>query len=221
MADKIIFRTGSESALPSTKTKGTIYLSTDGTRGKMWYDESSTKRINIVPDLVDCGTWYPDYYDSGCCFVAGTPVIVDYEEGFKPIENIKMGDKVLSYDVKKNIFYQVIVQSLIINKNTTDLATVFFDNGLKLTMNAYHPLYTENGFHSLTNHNNYDTLVIGDRVKTLSGWSTVVGITREELETPITTYNLATKDINENKDDDTLDTFIVNGFVVHNANCPT
>ena len=136
-------------------------------------------------------------------------------------ENIKMGDKVLSYDVKKNIFYQVIVQSLIINKNTTDLATVFFDNGLKLTMNAYHPLYTENGFHSLTNHNNYDTLVIGDRVKTLSGWSTVVGITREELETPITTYNLATKDINEIKDDDTLDTFIVNGFVVHNANCPT
>ena len=33
------------------------------------------------------------------------------------------------------------------------------------------------------------------------------------MNDPIITYNLATKDFNEEIDDDTNDTFIVNGFV--------
>ena len=221
MANQIIFRTGSEYSMPSGKNAGTLYLSTDGTRGKLWFDESATKRINIVPDLVDSGEWSYSRYDSGCCFLGGTRVIMNKAGGFKPIENIHPGDQVLSYNIFTKEFYPVVVQQLIVNNNTTDLATVFFDNGLELGMNAYHPLYTKEGFHSLTNHNNYDTLAIGDEVKTMNGWSKITNIERVQLDTPIVTYNLATKDFGEQKDDDEHDTFIVEGFVVHNAACPT
>lgn len=221
MANQIIFRTGSEQSMPSGKKAGTLYLSTDGTRGKLWFDESATKRINIVPDLVDAGEWNYSQHNGGCCFVGGTRVIMNEAGGFKSIENIRPGDQVLSYNIFTKKFYPVVVQQLIVNNNTTDLATVFFDNGLELRMNAYHPLYTKEGFHSLTNHNNYDTLVIGDEVKTINGWSKIINIERVQLDTSIVTYNLATKDFGEQKDNDEHDTFIVEGFVVHNAACST
>jgi hypothetical protein len=43
-------------------------------------------------------------------------------------------------------------------------------------MNAYHPIYTLNGFHSLTNYNNYDTLVVGDMVKCIDGYHEIIDI---------------------------------------------
>lgn len=89
-------------------------------------------------------------------------------------------------------------------------------------MNEYHPLYSKEGFHSLTNHNNYDTLEVGDEIKTFNGWSEIIKIEQYHVNDPIITYNLATKDFDEEIDDDANDTFIVNGFVVHNATaCPT
>lgn len=101
------------------------------------------------------------------------------------------------------------------------MATVILDNGVSLEMNAYHPLYTIDGFHSLTNHNNYDTLVVGDILRCVDGYHSIVDIQEVHLDVPIITYNLAIKDFNEDVDDDTNDTFIVNGCVVHNASCPT
>ena len=88
-------------------------------------------------------------------------------------------------------------------------------------MNAYHPIYTANGFHSLTNYNDYNTLIIGDMVKCIDGYHEIIDIVETHLQEPIITYNLAVKDIDENIDNDINDTFIANGCVVHNAGCPS
>lgn len=221
---KLNFKMGSESSFISTikgKSKmkdGEVYFTSDGTFGKIWY-KNGTKELNVVPDIVDCGEI--SWGSTICCFVPGSQVLIDLNGNTKNIEEIKKGDIVISYDIFKDIFYEVEVQNLIINNHTINMAEIFFDNGNTLIMNAYHPLYTKTGFHSLTNHEGYATLVIGDEVKTNDGWSEILNIRRFTVDTPMTTYNLATKNFDEIIDDDTNDTYIVNGFVVHNAGCPT
>lgn len=126
----------------------------------------------------------------------------------------------MSYNIFTEKFYPVVVQKLIVNPNTTHIALVTLDDGTQLEMNAYHPIYTENGFHSLTNHEGYDTLVVGDKVKCFDGYHEIIDIIETHLTEPIITYNLAIKDLIENIDDDTYDTFVVNSCVVHNASCP-
>lgn len=216
------FKMGTEAKLPSQSNMkdGTVYFTTDDTYGKIWYKDANGNRINIVPHILDGGSLSYNIYE--CCFIAGSQVMLDIDGNTKNIEMIQKGDTVLAYNIFTDTFYEVTVQKLIINTNTTDLAQVFLENGSSLEMNEYHPIYTKEGFHSLTNYNNYETLSIGDEVKVFDDWSKIVDIKTYHVDTPIITYNLAVKDFNEIQDDDTYDTFIVNGAVVHNAtSCPT
>jgi hypothetical protein len=153
---------------------------------------------------------------SACCFVAGTQVLVSMDGQTKNIEDMVDGDDVVSYNVLTGENYIAKVNKLIVKTDTIDIADVHFDNGSMLTMNAYHPIYTEAGFHSLTNHDGYDTLVVGDNCKTVNGWSKITEINRYVSE-PIITYNLSVIDIGEDPDNEINDTFFANGIVVHNA----
>ena len=229
---KIKFNSGLESATLPTQSAGQVLFTVDSANkiGKIFYDveqdSNGTKtayRVNIVPDVVDCGTWSIidlGYKDPNCCFVAGSLVLYANNSA-KPIEQVSPGDIVMSYNVFTGQFYPVVVQKLLINPNTIDIALVVLEDGTQLEMNAYHPIYTQDGFHSLTNHNGYDTLAIGDKVRCYDGYHTIVDINVTHLDKPIVTYNLAIKDLTEDIDDDTYDTFIVNNCVVHNADCPT
>lgn len=228
----IRFNSGLETNIPSTEDAGQVLFTVDAENkiGKIFYDveqdNNGTKtayRVNIVPDIVDCGTWSIvdlGYKNPTCCFVAGS-LILYADNTTKPIEQVSSGDIVMSYNIFTEQFYPVIVQKLIENPNTAHMALVILDDGTQLEMNAYHPIYTEDGFHSLTNHEGYDTLIIGDKVRGFDGYHEIIDIIETHLNTPIITYNLAIKDLTENIDDDTYDTFIVNNCVVHNADCPT
>lgn len=225
MADiKFLLGTSDYNMSRTTKKEGTVYFLKDSTSktARVYLDASGTERYNVVPEIVDCGSW--DVFDLGmkdpnCCFVAGSLVLYA-DNTTKEIEQVTKGDIVMSYNIFTEEFYPVVVQKLIVNNNTVDMALVVLDNGVTLEMNAYHPIYTKNGFHSLTNHNGYDTLIIGDEVKCFDGYHIITDIIRKQLPSPIVTYNLATKNIDETIDDDTYDTFIVNNCVVHNATCP-
>lgn len=153
-----------------------------------------------------------------CCFIAGTQIKTSLDGDSVSIETIKSGDSVVSYDVTTKENYIATVKKLIINRNTTDIAEVYFDNESMLTMNAYHPIYTKDGFHSITKHNNYGELIVGDVVRTIDGWTTVTKINRYKSE-PIITYNLDVVDIGEEIDNEINDTYYANGIVVHNAAC--
>lgn len=158
--------------------------------------------------------------EAECCFIPGTQILISSNGETKNIENFKTGDKLISYNINTGELYETICQGLITNKNTTDIAEVEFCNGIKLTMNAYHPILTVGGFKSLTGYDNYDILKIGDIVICDDGFTEIININRYNSK-PITTYNLMVKDINESPDIDTNDTYVANGIIVHNAACPT
>lgn len=163
----------------------------------------------IIPNAVYKATY------AFCCFVAGTQVLVSLNGKTKPIEEIKIGDDIVSYNVETNENYMAKVKRTIIKEQTTDIAEITFANGTILTMNAYHPLYTNNGWHSITNYNNYETLIVGDKVKTIDDWTEIININRYTSE-PVITYNLDVIDIDEKLDSEINDSFYANGIVVHN-----
>lgn len=171
---------------------------------------------------IDCGAW-EEYWmnQDDCCFEAGTQILVDLSGTTRNIEDMKPGDIAVAYDIQKGVNYLATVKETHVKYDTTDIAEVVFSNGSKLTMNAYHPIYTTTGWHSLTNHKNYDTLLLGDICRTESGWSEIVSINRYKSSNNITMYSLDLIDIDETNDNDVNDNFFANGIVVHNAACPT
>lgn len=214
MALPVIFKQGNESTMNNLKkSAGQLIVTSDGTRGKLWFDESSTKRINIVPNIVDCGV--VDIYED-CCFVAGTQVSLA-DGTTTPIELLTKDMLVLSYDIDSKNFYTTKVKSVTTNHYSLYMARIILENGIEITMTDYHPLLTVNGWHSLTNHNGYELLTTNDYVITLDGPSKIENIILYTNDNFIDTYTIDTIDLDENKDNDMNDNFIANGIVVHNA----
>lgn len=185
-----------------------------GTTKSLLLDNIEVKVFDIIP----ANAVYQSITNTACCFNAGTQILVSFNGQTKPIETLQAGDSIISYNIETKENYVAQVKKLIIHENTTDIAEVVFDDGNSVTMNAYHPLYTENGWHSITNHNGYNTLSIGDNVKTINGWSKIININRYTSE-PIITYNLDVIDIDENPDVDNNDAYYANGIVAHNGFC--
>ena len=107
---EINLKTGQENNIPSTKKEGTVYFTVDTINniGKIFFDHSSSTRVNIVPDRVDCGTWNVinlGYNNSNCCFIAGTKILCDFEGTTKCIEDIIAGDRIISYNIFSKEFY--------------------------------------------------------------------------------------------------------------------
>lgn len=214
MALPVIFKQGNESTINNlAKSAGQLIVTSDGTRGKLWFDESSTKRINIVPNIVDCGV--VDIYED-CCFVAGTQVSLA-DGTTTPIELLTKDMLVLSYDIDSKNFYTTKVKSVTTNHYSLYMARIILENGIEITMTDYHPLLTVDGWHSLTNHNGYELLTTNDYVITLDGPSKIENIILYTNDNFIDTYTIDTIDLDENKDNDMNDNFIANGIVVHNA----
>lgn len=193
------------------------FMSAAGNNGFVSVDGTETGRVTI-DDEIQSNYEYMSYVNVACCFTAGTQVLTSLDGDTSAIEDVVVGDYVVSYNIDTEENYLTEVQRITVKENTTDIAEVYFDNGSIVTMNAYHPLYTENGFHSITRYKGYDELVIGDVVKTLDGWTTVADIKRYTSE-PIITYNLDVRDAGEDPDVDTNDTYYANGIVVKNGFC--
>ena len=56
MADKIFFKTGSASSLPTTKTAGQLLFAIDETTGSIYLDKDSNTRIKFNADAVKLAT---------------------------------------------------------------------------------------------------------------------------------------------------------------------
>lgn len=160
---------------------------------------------------------YTIFYD--CCFVAGTQISIDNNQTVN-IEDIRSGDSVMSYNIETGESYLTTVKKLVLNKHSTHMAKIIFDDENVLEMTAYHPLYTINGWSSLTDKK-YNQLKVGDLVKTQNGWSEIIDIIQYTLKEPITTYTLDVRDNDEMLVDNEInDNFYANGIVAHNASCP-
>lgn len=174
-----------------------------------------TKDMEIIN-----GETYNLHHITMCCFIDGTQVLTSLDGSTRNIEDLKVGDQVVSYSFERGENYESTVKDQILNTKSTDMAKVTCADGTVLEMTDYHPLYTKDGWKSMTNHMNYPTLAVGDVVKTVDDWSEIVSIERYSLEEPITTYTLNVIDKDEQIDNDINDGFYANGVLAHNAASP-
>ncbi|MBR3052303.1 InlB B-repeat-containing protein [Candidatus Saccharibacteria bacterium] len=151
------------------------------------------------------------------CFPAGSQVLISMDGRTKTIEEIKAGDSVVSYDVFGDRYYEAEVTKLVIHdgeESATKLADMILDDGTTLTMTLDHPILTSDGFKAIKSPD-YPALTEQDIVKTTNGTHSITDIRIYDVE-PTVVYTLEVQDYDEEEDDNTYDTFIVDGVVVHN-----
>lgn len=144
------------------------------------------KIIAYAPDGTQIGSTTDQYI---YCFVAGTKVLTN--DGYKNIEDIKVGDMVYSYNVDTNELELKKVTNTL--ESSTTETYIFTINGKNVEMSLKHQLYiVDKGWLRA-----YEVKT-GDKM--LSAAGEVVEITNIEYkkyDTPIKTYNL-TVDGNSN-----------------------
>lgn len=158
------------------------------------------------------------YGCSICCFDAGTQILMS-DNTYKNIEDIIIGDTVLSYNEETGDFEEDVVTNTIVKHDSDDLVYVVLSDGTKLGMRAYHPLLTTEGWKSLRPDLAETAVDVKDGVALLDIGDTLVGvdgsvtvneiITREDIP-DYDTYNISVKK-NHN--------YVANGVVAHNAAC--
>ena len=189
-----------------------------------WYELGSDNLI-----LLDTDTYKPVkgeeiikpngvYGTAYCCFDAGTQVLMA-DGTSKNIEDVLVGDEVVSYNEETNEFENDKVIKTIIKENSDDLVYLNLSNGQEIGMRAYHPLLTLEGWKSLRPQlaqtikeigQKVQELQIGDVLVGVNDFPTVIEIINRETPANYNTYNL-TIEKNHN--------YIVNGIVAHNASC--
>ena len=156
------------------------------------------------------------YTTTVCCFDAGSKVLMA-DGTTKNIEDVKVGDLVMSLNEDTGEYIVQRVTGTVINKNSTDLVYVHLSDGTKIGMRAYHPLLTTEGWKSLRPNSfdlalegldNLSLLEVGD---TLVGYEenvTVVSIEQRPEVENYYTYNLSVEGYHN---------YIVEGIVAHNV----
>ena len=108
--------------------------------------------------------------DGGSCFPAGTKILMA-DESYKNIEDVEVGDFVISYDEdsKENVVDLVVDLESPVREH---MCEIVFENGFELKLTNEHPVYTLGGWKSIepreTEKENSDLIVerlnIGDWV---------------------------------------------------------
>ena len=120
------------------------------------------------------------------CFVAGT--LVETEDGQKPIEEVEVGDKVLSENPETGeIAYKTVEETYI---NETDELIHVHVNGETISATPNHPFYVDKfGWILAKNLRAGDILVLSNGEFVVVEW-----IQHEILENPIKVYNFEVQD---------------------------
>ena len=138
------------------------------------------------------------------CFVAGTLILT--AEGLKRIEEIKVGDRVLSADTETMISeYKTVLETFV--RRTNEIIHIFIENE-EITTTVDHPFWVNGkGFVPAMN------LVIGSELINDKGDIVCVeNVRRETNRDGVEVFNFKVEDFH---------TYYVgeNGILVHNANC--
>ena len=150
------------------------------------------------------------------CFIGGT--MVHTENGKKKIEDIKVGDKVVTYNHDNDSAeWKDVVE--IMKKENEYVVTYVFENGTKLTATPDHPLFVVGkGYSSYQPIQTKDDcgldveqILLGDEVLHIDGYGVTIEDIIEEDETQ-TVYNLKKVDGNHN--------FYAEDFLAHNRFVP-
>ena len=154
-------------------------------------------------------------YITSCCFDPGSKVLMA-DGTYKNIEDVEVGDVVMSLDESTGKYVAQKVTATIIKEKSTDLVYVHLSNGTRIGMRAYHPLLTTEGWKSLRpgmaetmlDVGKVPMLEVGDTLVGIDENSTIVSIEQRPEVEDYTTYNLSVENTHN---------YIVEGIVAHNA----
>ena len=147
------------------------------------------------------------------CFIAGTKVHIE-EKGITNIEDVEVGDKVISYNHDTDtVEYREVLK--VREQEGKNVVTYIFENGTTLTATPDHPLFVNGkGYSSYypkqTKEDSgldVEQIFLGDEVLHMDGYGVVID---DILEEPVThtVYNLEEVDGNNN--------FFVENLLAHN-----
>ena len=91
-------------------------------------------------------------------------------------KDIKENDLIVYYNFDINRTEIGRVSKVLIHKDATSLIRYEFEDNTYLEATDYHPIYTKEGWKSYTNRNGYPKPVIGDLVKTNTGYKRITKI---------------------------------------------
>ena len=174
----------------------------------IYYGSSQT--VSVSAKIIANGN-----YITSCCFDPGSKVLMA-DGSQKNIEDVKIGDMVMSLNEETGEYVAQRVQATIIKENSTDLVYVYLSNGVRLGMRAYHPLLTTEGWKSLRpgmaetmmDVGSVPLLEVGDTLVGFDEEVTILSIEEREHIENYTTYNLSIENTHN---------YIVEGIVAHNA----
>ena len=173
-------------------------------------------------DVID-GVYYEDEIIAGqdytsspraYCFVAGTKILTSLDGETTNIENLNIGDDVVSLNLFNNKMYVAKIKDIVVTENVSNIVRLTLANGTTIEMTEGHPILCKGAFKTICDTNEEHKLKVGDEVYTINGYSEIVSI--EYLTITTTVYNLNVIGIDEVDDVDTYDNFFANGICVHN-----
>lgn len=183
-----------------------------------WYGSSNngggnvnyTSQFALFPAVIKWSSF------SVCCFAPGSQILLsDYTT--KGIEDVQVGDEVISYNLHTQQFEARKCIGTIIHQDSTDVVDVTLTDGTVLTMRAYHPLLTTAGWKSLREYDGLPLLTEEDEIITYTGLQHITQVvSKPDLEGSVT-YNLNIEGHEDNLEG--CDNYVVNGVVAHNASC--
>ena len=190
-------------------------VSYNGTKSQWNQILGSNKVYDITIQCTDGDLYISTPTPTPCCFDPGSQILMA-DGTTKNIENITIGDEVLSLNENTGVFISQIVTRIVVKHNSDDLVYVNLSNGVKIGMRAYHPLLTTEGWKSLRPELAETTLEAGMEVDILKVGDTLIGYkenvkiisidTRPEIDN-YDTYSFSVEGFHN---------YIVNGVVAHN-----
>lgn len=142
------------------------------------------------------------------CFVEGTQVLT--ESGYRNIETLSVGDKVLSYsELTGAVALKEITETMVNTSN--DICTIALDSGETITSTSLHPWYVQGKGWTPAY-----ALTSADELLTESGEEVrILGVNRQILDEPVNVYNITVDEV-ESED---YHTYYVgsDSVLVHNA----
>jgi len=130
------------------------------------------------------------------------------------VENIKIGDNVVSHNIDNNENYISTVKNIQSNNSVIKLAKLLFENGQHVVIGENTPILTQDGFKSLTGYDGYSELTDNDLIRTFDGYSKIDTIERFDNATLEPLYII---DVIKNGNTEN-DNFYANNICVHNLN---
>ena len=140
------------------------------------------------------------------CIKAGSQVLIDKQGTTKAIEELKVGDTVLTYNEETGRNELTKVTGTFIHKQATDIVTIKLKDGTELVQNMYHPIYTKKGWKSLARYEGYEILENTDEIKTEKGWQEIESINIDLTHEPMDLYTISVEG---------QDSFYANGMLLH------